>query len=285
MTVRGAFVPKDTYPYVEEIAVRFQWYGGFAKQQKQRCATAMHMTILDNYPVLRPLEISSSSGHVYGTLLSAMNVKKWSNVLNKYTSVESAFQSSRVYQAYDGEQIGPFPEYLGENGFVAKKKVKEASRGLIACRYEYEGMTFPVPDFHISLFYDYLFLNALLEEPNKTIAKALLDSGFNCFTDLATKALNSQARSCALFLSLSSLGLIDKVKDFSSYLEFFRVDLNAPKFAAEGAYDGVQLLNNSYPLGVTQYHSTITQKVTPSDVEKHYSLYGGYVTLDNLKQI
>lgn len=283
MTVRGAFIPKATYPYFEEIGVAFNWYGGFARQQKQRCATAMHTALIMAYPTIKPLEISSSSGYQLGQELSAMHLKKWSNTLNAYTSVESAFQSSRIYITADGRQIGPFPEYLSADGKTCKRLVKEKSQGLYASANLFEGLKFPVPDFHISLFYDYLYLNALLEEPNREIANQLLAGGFNCFTDLATKALNSQARSCALFVSLHSLGLLDKVRDYNTFLELFRVDLNAQNYAMQGAYEGRQLLDKSYPLGVTQYRDIVVQRVGDSVIQSHFNANQGIVTAENLK--
>lgn len=282
MTVRGAFIPKATYPYFEEIGVAFNWYNGFSMQQKQRCATAMHTALICTYPDIKPLEISSSSGYQIGQALSAMHIKKWSNILNDYTSVESAFQSSRIYITADNKQIGPFPEYLGLDGKACKRLVKEKSQGLYASEYIFEGLKFPVPDFHISLFYDYIYLNALLEEPNRELASQLISGGFNCFTDLATKALNSQARSCALFVSLYKLGLLDKVQDYNTFLELFRVDLNAKNYAKPNAYENRQLIDKSYPLGVTQYRNVTVQRYGDDFIQNHFSQFRGIVTLDNM---
>ena len=86
-------------------------------------------------------------------------------------------------------------------------------------KYEFDGMTFYAPAHHISQFYDFLYLNALLEPENKAVREQLLQEGFTAFTDLATKSLNCQARSAAIFVGLVKAGLIDEVRDYASYLK------------------------------------------------------------------
>ena len=273
MAVRSVFITKDTYPYFEEVYVTMDWFGGFAKSQKRKCELSLHLNFnksLDN----KVLEISSSSLNPLGSQLSAMNLKK--RTLRGVTSVESAFQSSRVY--YDGdEKIGPHHEFLFLDGKECKKRVKELSRGIHSYEYEFDGMNFNAPDYHISLFYDYLYLNALLEEENKTVREILLNEGFTAFTDLATKALNSQARSCAIFVSLYKLGLIDKVKDYDSYLELFRVGNKDGHFISlDGAYKDVQLLRKSN--AVSLLRPCINKTVSVEDVEVYYRKYYSHLT-------
>lgn len=184
MAVRSVFITKDTYPYFEEVYVTMDWFGGFAKSQKRKCELSLHLNFnksLDN----KVLEIYSSSLNPLGSQLSAMNLKKRTS--RGVTSVESAFQSSRVY--YDGdEKIGPHHEFLFLDGKECKKRVKELSRGIHSYEYEFDGMNFNAPDYHILLFYDYLYLNALLEEENKTVREILLNEGFNCFYRFSDKS-------------------------------------------------------------------------------------------------
>ncbi len=120
------------------------------------------------------------------------------------TSHESAFQSSRIYS--DGiRSSGPFPQYLFLPGRECKKLVKEASGGMHSFQYLFDGITFYAPIHHISQFYDFLYLNALLEPQNEAVCTRLLEEGYTAFTDLATSSLNCQARSAAIFVGLVKL--------------------------------------------------------------------------------
>ncbi len=118
--------------------------------------------------------------------------------------------------------IGPFPELLFLPGKECKKRVKELSEGLRSFQYSFDGMTFYAPAHHISQFYDYIYLNALLEPENQDVTEQLLQEGYSAFSDLATKSPNCQARSAAIFVGLVNAGLIDEVKNMVSYLRLFR---------------------------------------------------------------
>lgn len=269
MATRSVFIPAARYPYFEDVSVNMPWFGGFAIQQKRRCYLSQHLNFLADprYSGYKPLEISSASHVPVGSALSAMNLKKYCNRLGRDVIMESAFQASRIYIRADGTQIGPFPELLDIPGKDCKKQVKELSEGLHSYHYRFDGMDFPAPAFHISLFYDWLYLNALCEKSNRETREALISGGYNAFTDIATKSLNSQARSCAIFVSLSQLGLLDRVRSFESYMELFRVDLTKQDHAGKGAWDNVQrLVHNGYkPL-----HLPVPQRVSAEEVKAYY---------------
>ena len=72
-------------------------------------------------------------------------------------------------------------------------------------------MIFYAPAHHISLFYDFLYLNALLEPENQEVKDLLLSGEYTAFTDLATSSLNCQARSAAIFVGLVKAGLIHEI--------------------------------------------------------------------------
>lgn len=238
MAEKSVFISKADYPFFEEVHVNIDWFGGFALSQKRKCQIGLHQNFLSAYPKEKVLEISSSSLLSLGNRLSAMNLSK--RTQKGITTVESAFQSSRIYS--DGAKtIGPFPEYLFLPGRESKKLVKEASKGMHSYKYEFDDMTFYAPEHHISQFYDFLYLNALLEPENEAVKKQLLQEGFTAFTDLATKSLNCQARSAAIFVGLVRAGLIDEVRDYASYLKLFRTKENGKATGVE-AYDHVQLL-------------------------------------------
>ena len=244
MAERGVFFVKESYPFFEEVNVCFPWFGGQSLKQRQRCVLSLRLNLLGGYPDVQFCEISSGSPDDIGRSLSAMALSKRLSD-GRITTVESAFQSSRIYKdKASGEVIGPFPDMIMLPGRDCKRQVKELSRGLHSYEYSFEGMWFPAPIFHISLFYDYLYLNALTEPENAQTARGLQESGFDVFSDLASKALNTQARSCAIYTALYRLGLLDRVRDYDDYLELMRVDTgNRNDYSAKGAYSQVQLLN------------------------------------------
>lgn len=239
MAERYVFISKNSYPFYEKVYVTFDFFQGHALSQKRKCQIGLHQNFLAEYPDYKVLEISGASLYSLGRDLSAMNIKKHTS--KGTTTVESAFQSSRIYVA-ESEVIGPFSELLFVDGKTSKKLVKEASKGLISKQYEFDGMIFFAPDFHISLFYDFLYINALLEEENKDVVRSLIDGGYNAFSDLATMSLNCQARSAAIFVGLYKAGKLAEVKNYESYLALFRTTKNGTATSSE-AYESVQLLD------------------------------------------
>lgn len=173
MAERSVFISKNEYPYFEEIRVEFPYFGGFALSQRRKSQISLHQNFLKKFPQEKVLEISSASLHSLGFKLSAMNLSK--RTLLGCTSVESAFQSSRIYR----DDIGPFPELLFLDGKECKKIVKEKSQGLHSYQYRFDGMDFSAPDYYISLFYNYLYLNGLCEPENKEVAEQLVLSGYS----------------------------------------------------------------------------------------------------------
>ncbi len=271
MAERSVFISKNSYPYFEEIKVQLDWFGGFALSQKRKCEIGLHQNFLTKYPDYKVLEISSASIYKLGTNLSAMNLKK--NTKEGLTTVESAFQSSRIYHTPNGN-IGPFPEYLFLPGKECKKIVKEKSQGLHSFEYEFDGMKFYAPGFHISLFYDYLYLNALLEPENREVTEELLEGGYDAFTDLATKSLNSQARSCAVFVGLVRAGRIEEVKEYDSFLKLFRTTADG-KPVDGSAYENVQLLVKDK---VHLLSPVVSCYLNKEKVEAYYSEHYGMLT-------
>lgn len=264
MSERSVFVCRDEYPFVEELRVRMEWFPGFALSQKRKCELNLHANFNRWYPGVKCLEISSASLYSLGAKLSAMELQIETD--SGMTSVESAFQSSRIYEQ-DGEVIGPFPEYLFLPGRECKKLVKEQSRGLHAHQYCYQGQTFPVPRFNIPLFYNYVYIHALTQPQNRALREALLDSGCTAFTDLATSSINSQARAAAIFVSLARQGLLDQVQDYDSYLTLFRCTPEGKSLP--GAYDRVQVLDAKGQM--TLLTPVLPGRVTKTETEEVYA--------------
>lgn len=263
MAERSVFVSQDAYPFFEEIRVQFDYFPGFALSQKRKSQIALHQNFLRAYPQERVLEVSSASLYSLGAALSAMNLKK--RTKQGITSVESVFQSSRIYG--ENGEIGPFPEWLFLPGRACKKAVKERSMGLPCTRYRFDGLDFGAPGHCVSLFYNYLYLNALCEQENRDAAEGLRASACTAFTDLATNSLNCQARSCAIYVSLVKNGLIHLVRDYNTYLELFRTTPDGSPTGKE-AFTNVQLMNARGT--VTLRSPVVPCRVGRSEVEAWY---------------
>lgn len=271
MAEKSVFISKVEYPFFEEVHVNIDWFGGFALSQKRKCQIGLHQNFLMEYPKEKILEISSSSLMSLGAKLSAMHLSK--RTLKGITTVESAFQSSRIYG--DGaKRIGPFPEYRFLPGRECKKLVKEAAKEMHSYQYELDGLTFYAPAHHISQFYDFLYLNALLEPENKEVKNKLLQEKYTAFTDLATKSLNCQARSAAIFVGLVRAGMIDEVRDYDSYLKLFRTQANG-KAAGPLTYEHVQLL---YKDKVRLFSPVVPCRFHKTDVEAYYAEHCSMLT-------
>ena len=271
MAEKSVFISKVEYPFFEEVHVNIDWFGGFALSQKRKCQIGLHQNFLMEYPKEKILEISSSSLMSLGAKLSAMHLNK--RTLKGITTVESAFQSSRIYG--DGaKRIGPFPEYRFLPGRECKKLVKEAAKEMHSYQYELDGLTFYAPAHHISQFYDFLYLNALLEPENEEVKNKLLQEKYTAFTDLATKSLNCQARSAAIFVGLVRAGMIDEVRDYDSYLKLFRTQANG-KAAGPLTYEHVQLL---YKDTVRLFSPVVPCRFHKTDVEAYYAEHCSMLT-------
>ena len=271
MAEKSVFISKVEYPFFEEVHVNIDWFGGFALSQKRKCKIGLHQNFLMEYPKEKILEISSSSLMSLGAKLSAMHLNK--RTLKGITTVESAFQSSRIYG--DGaKRIGPFPEYRFLPGRECKKLVKEAAKEMHSYQYELDGLTFYAPAHHISQFYDFLYLNALLEPENEEVKNKLLQEKYTAFTDLATKSLNCQARSAAIFVGLVRAGMIDEVRDYDSYLKLFRTQANG-KAAGPLTYEHVQLL---YKDKVRLFSPVVPCRFHKTDVEAYYAEHCSMLT-------
>ena len=271
MAEKSVFISKVEYPFFEEVHVNIDWFGGFALSQKRKCQIGLHQNFLMEYPKEKILEISSSSLMSLGAKLSAMHLSK--RTLKGITTVESAFQSSRIYG--DGaKRIGPFPEYRFLPGRECKKLVKEAAKEMHSYQYELDGLTFYAPAHHISQFYDFLYLNALLEPENEEVKNKLLQEKYTAFTDLATKSLNCQARSAAIFVGLVRAGMIDEVRDYDSYLKLFRTQANG-KAAGPLTYEHVQLLHKDK---VRLFSPVVPCRFHKTDVEAYYAEHCSMLT-------
>ena len=199
MANRPVFVLKEEPPYYQEELVSFQFNPGFSIVQKQKNIRNIHEAFISKHNEAKILEISTKSEQPTGVQLSAFNLLI--SVGGIRTSVESAFQSSKVFECG-----GPYTEILIQPSYIAKKDPRLKTSGALK-KFDLDGQEFPLEP--KTFFYDWLYINAVNE--NRALAMSLCQ--FNAFTDIEfnpEKSINCQARSAAIFVSLSMSGKLEE---------------------------------------------------------------------------
>ncbi|MBK8972702.1 MAG: hypothetical protein IPM37_15720 [Hahellaceae bacterium] len=201
MAIRPVFVATingDTL--VRSFDVEFEWHPGFAISQKRKSIEGLHEAAFKQAVANRLLEVSSKSLTSEGEALSAFNLKLKDDS-GRIRTVECLFQGSKVFL-----QGGPFPDLYDVEPLQAKRDPRLQSHGRLTGFY-YQGFMWPnVPT---SAFYDWLYLNALRQNP--VLSEFVM--GFDGFTDIEfnpAKSLNCQAASVALYQSLVRRGQLDQ---------------------------------------------------------------------------
>ena len=211
MAKRPVFTICEEAPYHKTVSAEFVFNPGFAGMQKQKNVTALH----ESYKRMsgeNPLEISTKSLQPEGVALSAFNLMKYVPSLERSITVECAYQGSKVF-----EEGGPFRELYSKSSKEAKKDERLTTSGrVIAFNFEDEEYeAFPV-----SCFYDWLYIRALVENPE--VSEKLLT--YSSFTDIEfnpEKSINCQARAAAIFVSLSKANLIHQTEKFADFRGLF----------------------------------------------------------------
>lgn len=211
MAQRPVYVSMDYVPFVKTENVEFKFFNGFSDTQKTRSIESLHAAFLAKNPNLHLLEISSKSSVPLGVKLSAFNLQIVLPKSGKSVSVESAFQSSKVFEG--GKQ---FVDLLSKSSRDAKRdpRLRESGR-LVA--FKFFGHEFSLEP--KTYFYDWLYINALYRQDD--LAKEVLN--YNAFTDIEfnpKKSLNCQAKAAAIFVGLARAKLIDDaVRNKEKFLE------------------------------------------------------------------
>lgn len=209
MVKRPVFVPSQKAPFVDVYMPEFTWNGGFAPVQKKKNIVALHESFRKWFPDRKLLEISSKSLQELGARLSAFHLCKEVPSLGKSVPVECVFQGGKIFS--DG---GPFTDLYLAQPRDAKRDPRLKTSGSLR-GFCFEGETMPLSP--RTAFYDWLYINALLENPE--YARQLTD--YDAFTDIEfnpDKSINCQAYSAALFVALSRQGLLDHCRDFHSFV-------------------------------------------------------------------
>lgn len=211
MAVRPVFVPCfEGTTYVKTENVEFEWFAGMAVSQKQKSIDSLHKSASEELVLQRILEISSKSPTPIGVELSAFNLSFTTVKPAFTTTVECAFQGSKVFT--DG---GPFTDIFYKSSREAKGDQRLQDSGRLIS-FEFFGSSWPLEP--QTAFYDWLYLNAL--HKNQQLSDAVMH--YEAFTDIEfnpKKSINCQAYSVALYVSLRYRGLLEEtIKNQDSFL-------------------------------------------------------------------
>ena len=215
MAQRPVFIPQfDTNDeaFVLTKNVEFMWVPGMAFTQRQKSMDSLHSSALQLPGLNNILEVSSKSREKLGVSLSAFNLMIDNAELEQTYSVESAFQSSKVFQ--DG---GPFTELLYKNSREAKRDPRLRESGYLT-KFSYLDEDWPIEP--QTAFYDWLYIQALRNQSNPIKDKIF---EYDAFTDIEfnpKKSINCQAYSLSLYVSLHRRGrLEDAMKSKADFIE------------------------------------------------------------------
>jgi len=201
MAKRPIFIPiKSGDLFLKEVIVEFDWSPGFAVTQKQKSIRAMHESAKAvGFESL--LEISTKSEKQLGQRMSAFNLKVRLNNGDEIP-LESAFQGSKKFE--NGMQ---YEDLYLQDAKTCKRDERIRNSGKII-GFSLEGLDFPSEP--KTSFYDWLYIKALA--PHEDFLQRL--NNFEGFTDIEfnpARSINCQARSCALYVSLSNRGILQEV--------------------------------------------------------------------------
>lgn len=220
MAVRPVFYRIEQAPFYNTEETEFEYYGGFSLQQKKRCVQSLHSSYLKKYPERNVLEISSKSSAEIGINLSAFNLQTVCG--NRYISVESAFQGSKVFEGNI-----QFEDIYNKSSIEAKKDPRIRSSGNLIC-FRLYGEEFPLNP--VTYFYNWLYIKSLYL--NKDYCKEVIK--YDSFTDIEfnpQRSLNCQAMAAAIFSGLYISGkLVEAMKTKENFLRIvYGSELNADK--------------------------------------------------------
>ncbi|MBQ8830788.1 MAG: hypothetical protein IJ017_04260 [Oscillospiraceae bacterium] len=208
MATRPVFVPFKKAPFVSAYSTEFEWNPGLSISQKLRNVDALHNAYSRRFPGKKILEISSKSLEPEGVMLSVFNLKKYVPVLDRRVPVECVFQGGKVFRIG-----GPFTDLYEAEPKDAKRDGRLKSSGELKGFY-FDGQDFPTRP--LTAFYNWLYINALLENPH--LAEKLLE--YDAFTDIEfnpNRSLNCQAEAAAVFVSLNALGKLEEARDINTF--------------------------------------------------------------------
>jgi len=194
MATKMCFKVNEKKVFDEEV-IAFTYVKGMAFSQKVKNVLSFHLSIQERFPSARILEISTKSSNPLGVALSAFNL-----TLDGYP-IECLYHSSKMFE--DGTCFEFLKDYSPRD---VKRYLRENAPGALKC-YRFNGKEISLET--RTLFYDYIYIKALMQHPE--LSTALID--YDLFTDIEfneKKGLNCQARSCAIYSYMLRTGTVYK---------------------------------------------------------------------------
>ncbi|MDO4997793.1 MAG: hypothetical protein Q4E16_04020 [Neisseria sp.] len=205
---RLVFIPQYTGNTLIDVKeVKFDWHKGMSFQVRQRSLTSLHENIKEQGIAKNPLEISSKSFDDIGVQLSAFNLKGTIPNKNKTFTVESIFQSSKVFK---NDPNSPYRDILTKTSREAKQDERLKDKPL--SHFDYFGLIWELEP--KTAFYDWVYIN-VLENYNQHLIEQIFN--YDAFTDIEfnhKKSISCQAYSVALYKALEYRGGL--IKDFTN---------------------------------------------------------------------
>ena len=236
---RPIFLPGGPPNFVTVETIDFEWFPGFSGAQKQKSIAALHSASKQKLGDVSILEVSTKSQSKLGWKLSAFNLALESDSLEMLLSIEAAFQGSKIFsESGQHENL-----YRITDGREVKRQVAEYANEEVV-GFKFEGRDWPiVPQ---TAFYDWLYMSGLrqLFGENPELEQELLEHGG--FTDIEfnpAKSINCQARSCALYVSLSNANLINEVRNPDDYLALVGGEILQTEAARETKVENLPLFD------------------------------------------
>lgn len=228
MAKRPIFLPLvDGRRFVRELYVEFEWYPGFAKSQKQKSIRDLHDMAKKNLHVMNILEVSSKSENRLGVALSSFNLT-FTTIKGRTLTVEAAFQGSKVFA-----KGGPFRDIFDKSPIDAKRDSRLKESGDLQ-KFNFYGTDWPLEP--LTAFYDWLYINALIKNPDLAAAVTQYDA----FTDIEfnhERSINCQARSAALYCALFHSDKLDAaLKDQKTFMSLYAGRVSDPHRPEEVRY-------------------------------------------------
>ena len=215
MAEKMVFFASDNAAYDEKI-IEYDFYPGFAPSQKQKSMRSLHESIVRAFPGKSVLEISTKSDKQEGIMLSAFNLPFYHEEIQDRRHLENVFQSSKVF-----ENGGPYRGLLNVAPKDAKKDPRLTESGFLK-HFNLYGVDWPLEP--KTLFYDWIYITALKQ--NQDLAVELMK--YDVFTDIEfnhKKSINCQARSAAIFVSLSRQGVLEeKTKSKDAFMTIYATE-------------------------------------------------------------
>jgi hypothetical protein len=215
MATRPIFIPSSRKGrLVEEVSIAFIWHKGMAPSQKKKNVMELHDGARKRgfFPLL---EVSTKSEERIGQRLSAFNLKIELDD-GSQIPLECAFQGSKVF-----ELGGPFVDLYAADSREAKRDSRLSNSGRLT-GFRFEGQDFPlIPK---TAFYDWIYIRALY--PHRDFLRRLRQyAGFTDIEFNPEKSINFQARSCAAYVALDQLELLDgAVRSAKRFIEILLPD-------------------------------------------------------------